>query len=118
MQIEVTVYGIRMWNSFGGPKPSSTRCEAGAALMGMLQAKPVHIGTDSLSMMMRAEKIKNHIKDRNEVQLYTESGRMILGGKEAPLHSESPWPRPWGLMKDGDLWEKLHSLRLQKGIKR
>eukprot|EP00969_Alexandrium_andersonii_P335569 14830946-Alexandrium_andersonii.AAC.1 len=71
--------GVVLWTRARGRLPSSTRAEAHAILLAIHAATPLHIATDSGACVKRL--------------------RAILRGL--------PPPRPWPLVRDGDLWAAI-----------
>ena len=68
----------------------------------------VNIGVDSSATIAKGTALIEHQAKRLQHKLEGEDGTLELGGNYSPLHRESPWKRPWQLMKDGDLWRSFY----------
>ena len=94
--------GFAEWNVYNDLQNSSTRCEIGAALMGMQPKVEANIGVDNAATVGIGNRIINHQIDRLNAKLYEEDEAMRLGGKISKLHRESPFNQICALMKNGD----------------
>ena len=61
-------------------------------------------------MIKKGTAIIEHLQAKQKMQLVDKDGRMILGGAASTLHRKMPWKSPWGLSKDGDLWQHFHGM--------
>eukprot|EP00969_Alexandrium_andersonii_P290552 12842309-Alexandrium_andersonii.AAC.1 len=77
-----------LFTMLAGQRVSSTRAEGCAALLAMLLPVPARLAIDNSAAVRRL--------------------RNIVAGV--------PSPRPWGLMKDGDLWSRVECCARQRGL--
>ena len=102
------------WSIFNNLKNSSTRCEIGASMFGMLRPRATHLGVDNAATVGKGTGIIEHQRERNNTELKNERGGLKLGGKVSPLHRESPFRRKWHVMRDGDLWQGFQKFVIRK----
>ena len=81
------------WAALEGQMCSSTRAELAAACVALLANMPIHIASDSKSMVEKAGKIIQFAK----LASYTMSAKGSI--------PRNIFGRPWGMQTDGDLWE-------------
>ena len=84
--------GLGLLASIPGFACSSTRAELVGAIVAMVSSGPVHIGTDSQSMMTKALAIQHHLR-----------------------HHTRP-RRPISLQPDSDLWTMFHHHMAAKSV--
>ena len=95
--------GVLMWGNMSGQESHSTRTELAAVLIAMLRPIPLHIASDSQAMIDKA----NMLIDAAILwQLRTSTDDWTTA---------NPCGRPWGLQKDGDLWERFWAASLLRG---
>ena len=109
--IEMTKYtfseaaegGVIMWGHMAGQQCHSTRTELAALLIAMLRPIPLHIATDSAALITKAE------------QLMDAAVIWQLSTTAQNRTTKNPCGKPWGLQKDGDLWERFWAASLLRG---
>ena len=95
--------GVIMWGHMAGQQCHSTRTELAARLIAMLRPIPLHIATDSAALIHKAE----YLMDAAAIwQLTTMTQNRT---------TKNPCGKPWGLQKDGDLWERFWAASLLRG---
>jgi hypothetical protein len=82
--------GVTLLGALTGQRCSSTRAELGAGILAIHGPTAVHQGTDSQAYLMRANK--------------------ILAGVNLTTR------KPWGIQKDGDLWQIFEQSATAKGL--
>ena len=95
--------GIGNWNCMQGQKSSSTRMELAAWISALTNNTPIHMGTDSKSMMTKAVIMMKSAAKWNQDQ------------SETWWIKRNPFKKPWGLQPDGDLWESVWEAYLARG---
>ena len=98
--------GVAQWNKTIGQRCSSTRMELSAWIMALMQPWAVHFATDSASMKSKGDKLIKAAEDWMQ-----EDG-------ENWIYRRNPCGKPWGLQKDGDLWDLVWNALLSRGPKR
>ena len=100
---EQNAEGVGQWNAMHGQCSSSTRMELAAWVVALTRAVPVHMETDSQSMMNKAMKIIDtaHKWSRADTEYW--------------WLNRNPFRRPWSLQKDGDLWKLAWEAVLERG---
>ena len=106
---------LSMWTCFNDTQNSSTRCELGAAILGINPPVPAHVGIDNQGVVSIGTQIIDHMEARQNASLNNEEGALRLGGTLSPLQSVSPFKRLWNQFQDGDLWETFHKAVEAKG---
>ena len=86
-----------------GQKSSSTRMELAAWISALTNNTPIHMGTDSKSMMDKAVIMMKSAAKWNQDQSATW------------WIKRNPFKKPWGLQPDGDLWESVWEAYLARG---
>ena len=89
-----------MWFPFNGRANSSTRCEIAAAIVTTCSKQAAHAGIDNLAVVKTGTRIIKHDEERAKAKLFDNEGAMNLGGHISELHRETPFRRPWDLLKD------------------
>ena len=79
----------RYYGNLNGDMLSPTRAELVAVILTMLDQNSLHIGTDSMAVVKRAERLLR--LDRNACS------------------------KPWGTTKDGELWETFYNIAKWRG---
>ena len=105
MHAEQEEEGLMQWGLLNSLRNSSARCEIGAIMMAMLADKVVHIASDSMAAIRKANDIIKHIDLRRKTKLVTEECQQLLGGKTSFLPGKSPYKKGWAITKDGSLWQ-------------
>ena len=82
--------GVMVATTFNSLMNSSTRCEMGAALLGMSPEAPVHLGIDNAATVTEGNRIVKHLKGRAETKLIHDDGSPRLGGTTSHLQAETP----------------------------
>ena len=107
--------GTMLWCSFNSSLNSSTRCELAAAILALLAPRPVNIGIDNATVVLKGNNIIKHERRRNEEARHGKDGRLLLGGTKSVLHRPNPTKKMWSQEKDGDLWELFAKVIKQRG---
>ena len=100
---EVNREGIGQWNALHGQCGSSTRMEVAAWLVALTRGVAVHMGSDSQSLITKANAMLKTLQERQ--------------GDATKMS----WPRPrklrkpWSLQPDGDLWQQVWRAIAERG---
>jgi hypothetical protein len=106
---------LNLWTCFNDTQNSSTRCELGAAILGINPPIPAHVGIDNQGLVSIGTQIIEHMEARQEARFKHEEGALRLGGTISPLQRTSPFKRLWSQFQDGDLWERFQRAVEAKG---
>ena len=82
--------GVRMWCAFNSSLNSSTRCELGAAILAMLAPRPLNIGIDNATVVLKGNEIIEHLRKKEIEEIRDSGGDMMLGGTKSRLQRSSP----------------------------
>ena len=81
----------------------------------MLVPQPVNIGIDNVTVVLKGNEIIQHERRREKEERISTNGRRMLGGTKSRLHRQTPYKQKWASMKDGDLWENVVELVMERG---
>ena len=102
---------------FNGIWSSSTRCEIAAAMIALLAPCPIHVGSDSSSMVKKASKLKAKAAEaiaglRDEVT--HRPNRDLDPDMLEEAANRCPEKRHWLRQKDGDLWKQMWAMLIHR----
>ena len=92
--------------SENGQTGSSTRMELAAWIVALSQPIRSCYATDSASMLGEALRLLQKAKETEQKE---EEGKKV--------DKQNPYTKPWGLQKDGDLWEVAWLAILRRGAR-
>lgn len=81
----------------------------------MMAPRPLNIGIDNATVVLRGNEIIRHLRRRREEKRYDEKGRKMLWGRVSILHRKTPYKQQWSQMRDGDLWELFANIVEERG---
>ena len=68
--------------------------------MALFAPKPVNIGIDNATVVLKGNNIIKHERTRNEEAMRGRDGRLLLGGRKSVLHRPNPAKTLWSQEKD------------------
>jgi hypothetical protein len=101
---DILAKGVGLWGKMAGQRNSSTRMEIAGFLIALMRNVPVLVGTDSQSLIDKANSIIRAIRQQLANPLWWITPNSSVLGK------------PWGLQPDGDLWQLVHEAIITRGV--